>query len=74
MPMVWAGRLNGYQEMGHVYGPDLMLELCRLSVERGYSHFLYGGNTGIAQILKRNLEERFPGIRIVGTYTPPFDL
>lgn len=72
MPMVWLGRLAGFRSMTRVYGPDLMLELCRKSVATGASHFLYGGNDGVAEELAAALRRRFPGINIVGTYTPPF--
>ena len=48
MPMVWLGRLRGHKEMARVYGPDLMLNLCEHSVARGYPHFFYGGNPGVA--------------------------
>ncbi len=72
MPTVWLGRARGHGAMRRVYGPDYMAEVCAHGVERGYRHFLYGGNAGVAEELKRTLEERFPGIRIVGTYTPPF--
>ncbi len=72
MPTVWVGRWQGFHQMQRVYGPDLMLELCQLSVARGYTHFLYGGKSGTAAQLAAELVRRFPGIRIVGTYTPPF--
>lgn len=72
MPMVWIGRLRGHREMRRVYGPDLMLNLCEHSVPRGCTHFFYGGNPGVADDLKRTLENRFPGLRVVGTYCPPF--
>jgi N-acetylglucosaminyldiphosphoundecaprenol N-acetyl-beta-D-mannosaminyltransferase len=72
MPMVWAGRWAGHAEMGRVYGPDLMLRLCERSVGRGTTHFLMGGKEGVAAELEQRLEARFPGLRIVGTYTPPF--
>jgi N-acetylglucosaminyldiphosphoundecaprenol N-acetyl-beta-D-mannosaminyltransferase len=72
MPLVWAGKIYGNQQVGRVYGPDLMLEVCRISVKRNFTHFLYGGNVGVAEKLKDNLEKRFPGIAIVGTFTPPF--
>ena len=72
MPTVWVGKSTGFREMGRVFGPDLMLNLCRESVSRGLTHFLYGGNTGVAEELKRNLERRLPGLQVVGTYTPPF--
>ena len=72
MPTVWVGRAQGYRQMSRVYGPDLMLALCERSVSAGQTHFLYGGGPGTAERLKAALEARFPGIRIVGTFTPPF--
>ena len=72
MPTVWIGRLYGHRAMSRVYGPDLMLETMRASLNRGYTHFLFGGKEGIPDLLKRRLEEKFPGIRIVGTLSPPF--
>jgi N-acetylglucosaminyldiphosphoundecaprenol N-acetyl-beta-D-mannosaminyltransferase len=72
MPMVWMGRLLGWPHMRRVYGPDLMLALCQLSIQRGYSHFFYGGGESVAQELGRKLEARYPGLKIVGTYTPPY--
>ena len=72
MPMVWMGRLQGQRSIRRVYGPDLMLNLCQHSVAYGFSHFLYGGVPGVAEGLKQELEVRFRGLKIVGTYTPPF--
>jgi N-acetylglucosaminyldiphosphoundecaprenol N-acetyl-beta-D-mannosaminyltransferase len=72
VPTVWVGRWEGFKNMGRVFGPDLMLEYCRRSLASRQTHFLYGGKPGIAEALRENLERRFPGIRIVGTYTPPF--
>ena len=72
MPTVWVGRLQGQRKMGRVYGPDFMLNFCSLSITRGYRHFLYGGNPGVADQLTGVLTRRFPGLRIVGTYTPPY--
>ena len=72
MPTVWVGRLEGFSEMGRVFGPDFMLQMCALSVKRCYKHFLYGGMPGVAEQLKRNLLGLFPGLQVVGTYTPPF--
>jgi len=72
MPMVWIGRWQGFREMARVYGPDLMLRLCEYSQSRGLTHFLYGGAPGVADELKHRLEQRFPGLKVVGAYTPPF--
>ncbi len=72
MPMVWMGRWAGHGQMGRVYGPDLMERVFAWSQTSGATHFLYGGNTGVAEELKQKLESRFPGVRIVGWDTPPF--
>lgn len=72
MPMVWMGRLAGHRTMSRVYGPELMEHVFEWTRRSGHTHFFYGGNTGVAEELKQRLEAKYPGIRIVGTYTPPF--
>ncbi len=72
MPIVWLAKRAGHRQVERVYGPDLMLEVCRRSEQTGYAHFLYGGGDGVAELLQRRLLERFPALRIVGRYTPPF--
>lgn len=72
MPLVWLSRWWGRCPVTRVYGPDLMLALCHLSVERGYSHYFYGGAAGIPELLAENLEQRFPGLKVAGAYSPPF--
>ena len=72
MPLVWLSKLRGYSSVTRVYGPDLMLALCRLSQTRGYKHFLYGGGESVPDALTGNLQTRFPGLQIVGSYSPPF--
>lgn len=72
MPLVWLSRRAGHRHVERVYGPDLMLALCERSVAAGYRHFLYGGAEGVPERLADRLRGRFPGLRIVGTYSPPF--
>ncbi len=72
MPTVWVGRLQGHQNMNRVYGPDYMMEMCKLSAMAGFRQFLCGGKAGVAAQLKQQLELMVPAINIVGTYTPPF--
>ena len=72
MPLVWLSRLKGFGGVRRVYGPDLMLDCCRVSIERGYRHFLYGGADGVPELLAERLRQRFPGLRIVGCLSPPF--
>ncbi len=72
MPMVWMGRLNGKRWMKRVYGPDLVLAMCQKSLEKGYRHYFYGGADGVPELLAQKLQQRFPGLQVVGTYSPPF--
>jgi len=72
MPLVWLAHLNGRTNVERVYGPDLFLEVAALSLRKGYRHFYYGGGDGVADLLAARMQERFSGLHIVGTYTPPF--
>ena len=72
MPLVWLGRRQSKATVSRVYGPDLLLALSQLSVERGYRHFFYGGAAGVAELLADKLQVRFPGLKVVGTASPPF--
>lgn len=72
MPLVWCGRYAGAPWMERVYGPDLMLRVCAESVGEGWSHFFYGAGPGVADELAAALSDRFPGLIVNGTYTPPF--
>jgi N-acetylglucosaminyldiphosphoundecaprenol N-acetyl-beta-D-mannosaminyltransferase len=71
-PTVWIGRIQGHSTMQRVFGPDLMLEVCRRSAGTGIRHFFYGGKPGIAVELAESLRRRFPGLKVAGTFTPPF--
>jgi len=72
MPLVWIGRSSGHQEMERVYGPDLLLEVCKASQWTRWKHFFYGGGPGTAEALAAVLQSKFPRMQIVGTHTPPF--
>lgn len=72
MPMSWVARVQGFSHTRRVYGPDLMSQIFANTTDGQVRHFLYGGSEGVAQSLKSALEERFPGVRVVGTFTPPF--
>jgi len=72
MPLVWVGRAQGHQSMQRVTGPDLMLEIFRRKEFAGLTHYLYGGDEGVADDLRHKLTQQFPWVRIVGTCTPPY--
>src|SRR5271155_4669547 len=68
MPLVWLSRLKGFRHVARVYGPDLMLALCKQSIDREYRHFFYGGAPGVCERLAARLREQISGLKIVGTY------
>jgi N-acetylglucosaminyldiphosphoundecaprenol N-acetyl-beta-D-mannosaminyltransferase len=72
MPLVWLSRLAGHREVRRVYGPELMLAVCKSGLEKGYRHFFYGGAAGVAEDLVDRLRLRFPHLAVAGTSTPPF--
>ena len=72
-PLVWALRLLGHSKATRVYGPDLMAHFCAHAASTGTPVYLYGGRSPEAlDLLKERLRERFPGLRIVGGWSPPF--
>jgi N-acetylglucosaminyldiphosphoundecaprenol N-acetyl-beta-D-mannosaminyltransferase len=72
MPLVWLSRLMGFPNVERVYGPDLTLAMCERSIKPRYQHFFYGGGPGVAEKLVLRLRSRFPGLKVCGTYSPPF--
>lgn len=72
MPLVWMARKLGHGRTERVYGPDLMLRLTALSAEKGYRQYYFGGAPGLAERLRERLAARFPGLAVVGTFSPPF--
>jgi N-acetylglucosaminyldiphosphoundecaprenol N-acetyl-beta-D-mannosaminyltransferase len=72
MPLVWHGRLKGYDLRRRVYGPDLTWEFFRGTQANGYTHFFFGGACGVPEKLAEQLKKYFPNLRVVGTYSPPF--
>ncbi len=72
-PLVWALKALGHEGASRVYGPDLMAKYCERSRQTGVKMYLYGGrNQGALVQLTLSLRRRFPGLRIVGGYSPPF--
>jgi exopolysaccharide biosynthesis WecB/TagA/CpsF family protein len=72
-PVRWAlNALYNTNLPDRVYGPDLMLMLCKAAAEKGIGIYLYGSTEAVLDKLKSNLRARFPGLKIVGAESPPF--
>jgi exopolysaccharide biosynthesis WecB/TagA/CpsF family protein len=72
-PVRWA--LNAIHRTGledRVYGPELMLRLCRRAAEDDVGVYVYGSHPGVVGPLRDNLVRWFPKLRVVGCEAPPF--
>jgi exopolysaccharide biosynthesis WecB/TagA/CpsF family protein len=72
-PVRWA--LNRFYKTSlsdRVYGPELMLRLCRQAEREGVSIYLYGSQPMVLERLQQNLIRQFPKLGIAGFESPPF--
>jgi N-acetylglucosaminyldiphosphoundecaprenol N-acetyl-beta-D-mannosaminyltransferase len=72
MPLVWVARHRGVVAAERVCGPDVLLTLCDRGRESGLRHYFLGGAEGVPELLAERLTERFPGLLVAGTCSPPF--
>jgi len=73
MPLVWASRLLGRALPGRVAGSDLAPALFRAAGEGPpLTVFLLGALPGVAERAAKKIEQTYPGVRVVGAYSPPF--
>ena len=71
-PLIWISKIHKKPIKAKISGSDLVPRLCEISAKKGYTMFILGGMGGIAEKAKKRLEKKLPGIKIVGTYAPPF--
>lgn len=72
MPLVWIAHNKGLKDVGRVSGRDLMDAIFKVSEKKEYSHYLYGSSTDSLNLMVDNLATTYPGIRISGFVSPPF--
>lgn len=72
VPVVWASRFLKDPVRGRVTGLDVLPEFSKIAAIRGYTSFYMGAKEGVAELLADNFSKRYPGLKIVGVYCPPF--
>lgn len=73
LPLVWYAKLvHNAHNISRVSGPDIMLECLDKGRIRKWKHFFLGGTEPVLNKLAYCMEKRFPGVDIVGIYSPPF--
>lgn len=71
-PLALVGQRRGYKNMNRIAGPSYLEEILKISVLNGWKHYLYGSTEETLKKLKVILEGKYPGLQIVGMYSPPF--
>ena len=71
-PLSSVGQKRGFKNMKRTAGPSLMREVFKISASKGYRHYFYGSTNETLEKLQSVLMESYPGIQIVGMYSPPF--
>jgi N-acetylglucosaminyldiphosphoundecaprenol N-acetyl-beta-D-mannosaminyltransferase len=72
MPFLWMARALHQRDSDRFYAPDLLLQVAKEAPERGWTFYLYGGHEGAPERISELLLGKFPELKIVGTYSPPF--
>ncbi|MBN2326375.1 MAG: exopolysaccharide biosynthesis polyprenyl glycosylphosphotransferase [Candidatus Omnitrophica bacterium] len=68
MGVVWASRLFGHPLPERLNANDLLPQFCRRAEEKGHRIFLLGGENGIAEKAKDDLQSKYPNLQIVGCH------
>ena len=71
-PLLWIAKWYGTPIKEKISGSDLFPRLCKMAAEKCYKMFFLGAAEGVATKAAKILEERYPGLQIVGTYSPPY--
>ncbi|MGY3564836.1 WecB/TagA/CpsF family glycosyltransferase [Sinomonas sp. RB5] len=72
-PIGWVSQLRGHcPNVKQVRGPSLFLDVFDYGRAFNVRHYLLGSTPTVLKDLERNLKARFPGVSIVGSYSPPF--
>lgn len=72
MPLVWGLRLLGVHHARRVYGPELTPVVCARAEREEIPVAFVGGAPETLRLLLERLHERFPRLRVVHAWSPPF--
>ena len=71
-PLIWISKWYRTLIKEKISGSDLFPKVCELAANKNYTMYLLGAAEGVADTAARNLMKKYPGLNIVGTYSPPF--
>lgn len=71
-PLIWISNWYKTPIKEKISGSDLFPRVCDLAAQKGYTMYLLGAAEGVADKAAKNLMNKYKGLNIVGTYSPPF--
>lgn len=71
-PLIWISKWYKTPIKEKISGSDLFPKVCELAANKNYTMYLLGAAEGVADTAARNLMKKYPGLNVVGTYSPPF--
>ena len=71
-PLIWISKLYKTPIKEKISGSDLFPLVCELARDKKYKMFFLGAAEGVAAKAAENLKKRFPGLNVVGTYSPKY--
>ena len=72
VPLIWAAKFLGTPLKEKVSGSDLLPIFCALAAQKEYKLFFLGGREGAVDKAAKALQSKYPNLKVVGTYCPPF--
>lgn len=71
-PLLWIAKWYGTPIKEKISGSDLFPLLCDMAAKKGYSMFFLGAAEGVAAKAADNLMNKYKGLQVIGTYSPPY--
>lgn len=71
-PLIWISKWYKTPIKEKISGSDLFSKVCELAANKNYTMYLLGAAEGVADTAAKNLMQKYKGLNIVGTYSPPF--
>ncbi|MDE6685826.1 MAG: VanZ family protein, partial [Lachnospiraceae bacterium] len=68
-PLMWIAESLGCPIKEKIPGADMLPKVCEMAAKEGYTMFLFGAAKGVAEEAKRKLTKKYPGLKIVGSYS-----
>lgn len=71
-PLIWISKILKNPIKEKISGSDFFPQMCKMCAEQGFSVFILGAAEGVADTAAKKLCGKYNGLKIAGTYSPPF--